>query len=1074
MELLSRVSRPLFSLFSISTEEDNEITETTETSDSNHSEDQCSVSSEPCASAVSRSSEADIECKLCYEDASESLVFCTKSHAFCSKCVLALIRTGDSYTLRAGGVLCPFEENAKLIKPPSPPLPTTFESSLQMDNFEAMMGWYAQHRSQFDDSHIIPDNIITAFLNSDGAQDEAVSYQRTNVRQAFHGDYDSVMECPKCSSTCVLAPPAHGRSKVVSCPYCHHVFCLDCRDVYLIVGDFKTHRCLPRCQQKLRELHVDDSSTPETEDNARIALFASVVYGLLMGCDVLQCPHCLVHCERNEGCNHMTCGNCKRQFCWYCAQAWESCVCSQPLAEGVVLSDVFVTEDRRTAALNILHEGDQRPVGLEEHPVEDAAVALARRQLRLERMARELHGRREAEWLHSLFHCPEPHPIFKALTFPPSSSSTVTPLTSPSDPTPAPPPQVTNNTPTTATADQIAPASASGCDAMFLGLGAEELAGLLVTNGSNGMLGFIVRPGNQTGSVLVRWQDRSTSVSQWAPTKPEVSLLQPNVEWVPADQLAGCTVLPLRETGLLGKSLVLAEHMENDNGTATSTGNGSLLVAATNSDDVRFQWNAGHRKVLVIDPPGGFDHDGMRLPARAMLGRTVRRTRHEWVWRWGEQDGGMGTAGRVVKVEEDNRIGWLRVRWETGYENVYRWGAHGLYDLEVTLPLSATSDDFATAVPQFEHEGVLVTVKKVSTKGQETTIPGVTMGMKGENYVVVDTYAEERTVPAADVTARQPSVGDPVVLLCNDEWKGKRGFLLGIDGPTMFVKVSGLDTNINIINTNINNINNNNININIINNNTNNINNNNTNTNINNTNTNNNINNNTNTNIINNNNNTNNNTNTNTNHGPTEAVIPVHKRYCGCFGSIKKRKRRHLRVRNNAAGVNEEEDILFSLGALFVEEDQEEEDVLSSLAFMYNIQVDDNNDDNNENDILFSSLWFDILSSETPLYVEEDKVHHEDAVLSTPAPLYVENQAQVDNEDAAVLSSVAPLYEENQGQVHPEDGDVLSSLALLYVEGAVLSSVAPLFVENQVQNASVAPLYVEEQVQASADQAINR
>eukprot|EP00276_Gloeochaete_wittrockiana_P008130 CAMPEP_0184650016 /NCGR_PEP_ID=MMETSP0308-20130426/7495_1 /TAXON_ID=38269 /ORGANISM="Gloeochaete witrockiana, Strain SAG 46.84" /LENGTH=309 /DNA_ID=CAMNT_0027083219 /DNA_START=188 /DNA_END=1113 /DNA_ORIENTATION=- len=52
----------------------------------------------------------------------------------------------------------------------------------------------------------------------------------------------------------------------------------------------------------------------------------------------------------------------------------------------------------------------------------------------------------------------------------------------------------------------------------------------------------------------------------------------------------------------------------------------------------------------------------------------------------------------------------------------------------------------------------------------------------------------QKSVAATDVTARQPpfQACQPVVLLCGDDWKGKRGFLLGVDGSTMFVKTNGL------------------------------------------------------------------------------------------------------------------------------------------------------------------------------------------------------------------------------------------------------------------------------------------
>lgn len=49
-------------------------------------------------------------------------------------------------------------------------------------------------------------------------------------------------------------------------------------------------------------------------------------------------------------------------------------------------------------------------------------------------------------------------------------------------------------------------------------------------------------------------------------------------------------------------------------------------------------------------------------------------------WRWGNQDGGPGGVGEVISVE---RSGWTSVRWASGYENGYRMGAEGKYDLQV-------------------------------------------------------------------------------------------------------------------------------------------------------------------------------------------------------------------------------------------------------------------------------------------------------------------------------------------------------------------------------------------------------
>lgn len=35
------------------------------------------------------------------------------------------------------------------------------------------------------------------------------------------------------------------------------------------------------------------------------------------------CPQCEAHIEKISGCNHMTCSECKTQFCYLCGSKWE-------------------------------------------------------------------------------------------------------------------------------------------------------------------------------------------------------------------------------------------------------------------------------------------------------------------------------------------------------------------------------------------------------------------------------------------------------------------------------------------------------------------------------------------------------------------------------------------------------------------------------------------------------------------------------------------------------------------------------------------------------------------------------
>ncbi|CAD6244757.1 GSCOCG00013458001-RA-CDS [Cotesia congregata] len=43
-----------------------------------------------------------------------------------------------------------------------------------------------------------------------------------------------------------------------------------------------------------------------------------------IGINAKECPQCLMAIEKNGGCNHMTCRNCKCEFCWICTRKWSA------------------------------------------------------------------------------------------------------------------------------------------------------------------------------------------------------------------------------------------------------------------------------------------------------------------------------------------------------------------------------------------------------------------------------------------------------------------------------------------------------------------------------------------------------------------------------------------------------------------------------------------------------------------------------------------------------------------------------------------------------------------------------
>jgi hypothetical protein len=81
--------------------------------------------------------------------------------------------------------------------------------------------------------------------------------------------------------------------------------------------------------------------------------------------------------------------------------------------------------------------------------------------------------------------------------------------------------------------------------------------------------------------------------------------------------------------------------------------------------------------------------------------KTGTRVKRGPDWKWHMQDGGPGKEGVVVCGNERNSDGWVRVKWDAGNINGYRWGAENAYDLEL-----AETSPFSTAIRAYDVDAL--------------------------------------------------------------------------------------------------------------------------------------------------------------------------------------------------------------------------------------------------------------------------------------------------------------------------------------------------------------------------------
>ena len=95
---------------------------------------------------------------------------------------------------------------------------------------------------------------------------------------------------------------------------------------------------------------------------------------------VKQCPRCKIYTEKNEGCNHMTCTECKYQWCWLCEGEYQEGHFRRGTCNGLQFAKINFLSEKDKVPENRINYDDlnhylahyRREIGVVEYHYNDA------------------------------------------------------------------------------------------------------------------------------------------------------------------------------------------------------------------------------------------------------------------------------------------------------------------------------------------------------------------------------------------------------------------------------------------------------------------------------------------------------------------------------------------------------------------------------------------------------------------------------------------------------------------------------------------------------------------------------
>ncbi|CAG9817003.1 unnamed protein product [Phaedon cochleariae] len=224
-----------------------------------------------------------------------------------------------------------FKENptqtliASRIKPPSPPISLTFSryincpvcvTSQSFDKFYSLSCahmfckdcWTMHFEVQINQGIstsiacmareckvLAPEDFVLKHLHRPNMREK---YQQFSF-QDYVKSHPELKFCPgpNCS---IVVHSQEPKAKRTTCSQCKTIFCFRCGCDYHAPTECQViKKWLTKC--------ADDSETAN-----------------YISAHTKDCPKCHICIEKNGGCNHMQCYNCKHDFCWMCLGDWKS------------------------------------------------------------------------------------------------------------------------------------------------------------------------------------------------------------------------------------------------------------------------------------------------------------------------------------------------------------------------------------------------------------------------------------------------------------------------------------------------------------------------------------------------------------------------------------------------------------------------------------------------------------------------------------------------------------------------------------------------------------------------------